>query len=135
MVRARLAENVQSLRGKREDIYTSWMPRSVRPIVSRVVLFVMLLTFLSPNLGWQMTASHDELQHALVHDPDHGDDDHHEAHGLVGHLLTHMPMSISAIFSVPLVAARNTPLDAGQFTFSPGVRDALFRPPQFHHFV
>lgn len=71
---------------------------------SRVVLAAMLITFLSPGLGWQLVATHDELEHAFGHPapvPAHDDGgaaehEHHDAHGFIGHLLGHLPAFLSA---------------------------------------
>lgn len=85
------------------------MTPRLRLLTSRLLLAVMLLTFLSPNFGWQVVAGHDLLSHEAVaeavehsphdHDGDHdGHDqppphghDHEDAHSMIGHVLSHMP--------------------------------------------
>jgi hypothetical protein len=88
------------------------MPLRLHLLTRRLLLTLMLLTFLSPGFGWQMVASHDLLEHPGVtagqdhpeHDDHHGHDDHedppathghehsHEdAHSMIGHVLGHMP--------------------------------------------
>lgn len=72
--------------------------------VARVLLTVALITFLSPSLGWQLVATHDELEHMSAHVASHDlhDDsgnrehEHHDAHGFIGHLFGHLPVFLSA---------------------------------------
>jgi len=77
---------------------------------SRLVLAAMLLTFLSPSFGWQLNATHDEIEHGFAnaigehhHDGDSGTSDDHEgeAHGAIGHLLGHLPAFLSSSPAVP----------------------------------
>jgi hypothetical protein len=67
----------------------------LRMATARLLVLAMMLTFLCPQLGWQMLASHDELEHVLA-SGDHDSHPHHDhendAHGFLGHLLTHMPL-------------------------------------------
>lgn len=92
----------------------------LRLLTARLLLAVMLLTFLSPNFGWQVVAGHELLGHPAAevadHDPHHDagtrDDhvphghggehdeheraashghDHEDAHSMIGHVLSHMP--------------------------------------------
>ena len=55
-------------------------------------------------MGWQLVATHDELEHASAHvvssqvhdaagDAQH---EHDDAHGFIGHLLGHLPGFLSA---------------------------------------
>lgn len=112
-------------------LYTFAMAEGVHRIVSRILLIVMLSTFLSPHLGWQMTAGHDELEQALLaHDHHHDDEENHAAHGFIGHLLTHMPMSVSATMCAPLVCGCAVQLPDRIFSFSPGIPEPPFRPPR-----
>jgi hypothetical protein len=77
--------------------------------VSRVMLTVMLITFLSPTMGWQLGATHDELEHASAHAASSGvrndagaaEHEHDEAHGFIGHLLGHLPACLSAPPTLP----------------------------------
>ena len=72
--------------------------------VSRVTLTAMLLTFLSPSMGWQLVATHEELEHASSHvtpahvheDAGDSEHEHHDAHGSIGHLLGHLPAFLPA---------------------------------------
>jgi hypothetical protein len=107
------------------------MSCSLHAIASRILFIVMLSTFLSPNLGWHMTTSHDQLEHATTHhDQDHDEGDQHDPHAFIGHLLTHMPMSITATFFDPLSPAPTAQLTAPQFSFSPSIPEPPFRPPR-----
>jgi hypothetical protein len=69
----------------------------------------MLITFLAPGFAWQGSATHDEIAHASTapapHDQDHGPADHDdEAHGVIGHLLGHLPAFVSSLPTLPVVA-------------------------------
>ena len=78
-----------------------------------------------------MTVGHEELEQALiVHDQHPDEDDGHGAHGFIGHLLTHMPMTVSAIISAPLHSGSTGQPVARTFSFSPGVPEPPFRPPR-----
>lgn len=90
------------------------MTPSLRLLTCRLLLALMLLTFLSPDFGWQVVAGHDALAHMAAEGDDHGHghdhDDHHEAvlageasghdhedaHSMIGHVLSHMPATPSA---------------------------------------
>lgn len=82
--------------------------------VVRVLLALMLATFLSPSFGWHVHAGHHEIEAATQpHDHGHGHGDHPsgtqgdiDAHASIGHLLGHLPMQLmqSALF-IPSVEA------------------------------
>lgn len=116
--------------------------------VSRLLLVVMLCTFLSPSFAVAMVSTHDQLEHISVqlaaeieHDHhDEGDHDatapaaheheHEEAHGFIGHLLGHMPVVMSddaAVFFPPVLQAH---LSAPKTTISFTLLDPPFRPPR-----
>ena len=72
---------------------------------------MMLLTFFAPGFGWHAHATHEEIAHGsanvAAHHHDHESDaaDHHDdAHTTIGHLLAHMPASLSNITTLPVVA-------------------------------
>ena len=112
-------------------LYTFVMAEGTRRNVSRILLIVLLLTFLSPHLGWQMTAGHDEFEQLLtLHDQHQDDEENHSAHGFLGHLLTHMPMSVSATMCAPLVCGCTVQLPDCMFSFSSGIPEPPFRPPR-----
>ena len=97
--------------------------------VARLLLAVMLTTFLSPSFAWHMRADHHEIlgeahsEHDHDHDVDHPDeatDDPVDAHASIGHLLGHLTMQ-SSRFEVlvlacddiaPLADVRSPPLVA-----------------------
>lgn len=71
--------------------------------MSRVLLALMLATFLSPSFAWHMHAQHHEIatEAKAGHGHDH-DGDHHaasngagDAHASIGHLLGHLTMQMS----------------------------------------
>jgi hypothetical protein len=93
------------------------MSRRLRQRIARFTLAVMLVTFLSPTLGWAMLATHDELSHraaalpepevdhdhAMPEDHDHGlpsGHDHADPHSFIGHLFSHMPFSLADGFEL-----------------------------------
>ena len=73
------------------------------------MLTAMLITFLSPTMGWQLVATHDELEHASAHAASSGvrdaagpaEHEHDDAHGFIGHLLGHLPGVLSAPPTLP----------------------------------
>lgn len=114
-----------------------------------MTLLLMLATFLSPSLGWQMVAvhEHDEYagHHVAVFEHQHDHDAHHDAvddrdesavpdahldaHSMMGHLLGHMPASLVHIHPFVAPTGRmvlNAPPPDGM---SQAIPDRLFRPP------
>jgi len=65
-------------------------------MIVRMLLALMLATFLSPGFAWHMNADHRTvLGHMHDHDddPSHADDDSHaDAHASIGHMLGHLSM-------------------------------------------
>lgn len=100
----------------------------------RALLFVMLATFLSPSLGWQLIASHDQLGHAggSLAIADHADehDDHSDAHSSIGHVLTHMPIDLGATTTIRLSLGKESELLSPQFSLHDTPPEAPFRPPR-----
>ena len=91
------------------ECYTSDMFQRLSGSVSRIMLTAMLITFLSPGFGWHVNATHHEIEHGAVaaHQHDHDSDAaHHEddAHGVIGHLLGHLPAFLSSSPAIPRVA-------------------------------
>jgi len=101
---------------------------------SRLVLAAMLFTFLSPSFGWQVNATHDEIEHAFAdvaveqgHEHGSGTSDDHEgeAHGAIGHLLGHLPAFLSSSPAVPDVP----PVSSYFAEIAPQWHRIAFEPP------
>lgn len=111
--------------------------------VSRVVLAAMLITFLSPTLGWQLVATHDELEHAFGHPMpvqahDEGgaaEHEHHDAHGFIGHLLGHLPAFLSAPPTLPKADQASSIFIDVAPVVAHVVLEPPFRPPRFSSFA
>lgn len=112
------------------------MTSSVRILTARVLLFAMLATFLSPSLGWQMVASHEQLEHAGVvvsvagHDHDDDQDDHADAHSSIGHVFTHMPIDLAATTTIRFSPGNECELLSPQFSIHDTPPESPFRPPR-----
>lgn len=112
------------------------MSFSIRLLTSRILLFAMLATFLSPSLGWQMVASHEQLEHAgmaiSVAGHDHGDnhDEHADAHSSIGHVLTHMPIDLVATTTIRFPPGSESAMPSPQFSYHDTPLESPFRPPR-----
>ena len=112
-------------------------------MIARLMLSVMLATFVSPSLSWGMIATHEQLSHGITdigHEAQHGDhhhghghdyhqddDSHQNPHSYIGHLFTHMPVglfSISTLVIQPPTKSRITFLQHPLVTvdFAPPLR-------------
>jgi hypothetical protein len=99
----------------------------------------MLITFLSPALGWDALATHHELEHAhdnvdAAHSHDSSTQDHHddsEAHGVIGHLLGHLPVCFSALPAVPTSAAASSVCPYLAADFPRVSLEPPLKPPRF----
>lgn len=127
------------------------MTPSLRLQTSRLLLALMLLTFLSPSFGWQIVAGHELLERAAVaveadhhhgHEHDHHDaaptdasltheHEHEDAHSMIGHVLSHMP---ATIFSAPVpLPVPHQPVMLGAellLVLPTSPPDQPYRPPQ-----
>ena len=119
------------------------MNARISTVVSRMLVMVMALTFLSPVLGAQRVTDH-ELAHAATtahaadaahaHDNDadnDGDGDHNDAHSLIGHLLLHMPFFSAGIIQVAfprLMSGEKIPTPLPLPTL--GIPELPFKPPR-----
>lgn len=123
------------------------MRASLRNLTSRLLLSLMLLTFLSPSFGWQMVAGHELLEHSKVgmeeghHDHHHDelfadrpvphDHEHEDAHTMAGHVLSHMPATTFYASlprytpHQPVMRGAEPPLDLPS-----SFPDQPYRPPQ-----
>ena len=80
------------------------MSRHTQKITLRLLLLVMLASFLSPSFGLGLVASHAQLAHMTVgvdadHEhgqpgPQHDTQEHKDAHSSIGHLLTHLSVGL-----------------------------------------
>lgn len=111
------------------------MGHRVYLLTARLTTLVLLATLLSPHFGWQMLASHDELEHVLAHstqgeDARHHHDHENDAHSLLGHLLTHMPLIYTD--AVTLAPIQRSPVEAGVLRVIVHTRaaDPPFIPPR-----
>jgi len=85
------------------------MMRRLVGTLSRMMLTVMLVTFMSPCLGGHLLATHEGMEraaaaqpseHARGEAPSEGHD-HHDLHSLIGHLLGHLPAFTTAPLTLP----------------------------------
>lgn len=114
-------------------------------LTCRITLMLMLLTFLSPTFGWQLTADHEELAHSSQttfvkhnhHHPDHADiislssvHEHEDAHSMIGHMLAHMPMTMVSPFEFVVVRSGMVRHIAPPMSVRLRLPEQPFRPPQ-----
>lgn len=114
-----------------------------RQFFSRLMLAVMLVTFLSPLMGWGMIASHEQLSHSTNgventvfvndhHRPVAPDvtHDHQDAHTSIGHLLTDMPVGMFATPSVGILSVTQVKLPFLNLAILHVDPEPLLRPPR-----
>jgi hypothetical protein len=116
------------------------MLRSLNKSAARLLLAVMLMTFLAPGFGWQANATHDEIALASAHDHDHDRDHHHDsdashhdddAHGAIGHVLGHLPAFLSAATVVAPPAPGFTHFAEVRVQWPRVSLDPPLRPPRY----
>ena len=111
-----------------------------RRIIGRVILVILLATVSSPGFGWDLVAGESDHDHvAFVADGDHlqrghGDEHdhglHHAGHDRVGHMLSHMPATVS------LLDVNTPPAPGGDWdpailpVFLREVSNRVLRPPR-----
>lgn len=98
------------------------MLKPLRRIVSRIMLLVMLATFVSPSLSWGLVVTHEPSSHGIsgsnheelhgghIHGYNHDEENdvqHENPHSYIGHLFTHMPAGLFSIST--LVIQPQTP--------------------------
>lgn len=116
------------------------MFRQIHSLATRLLLVVMIGTFLSPSLGWGMAASHGQLEHVDLalsvteaehehHDEDEGHE-HHEAHASVGHMLSHLPVDLSSATHLFFGTRSEADLPDLLFSIPHSVFEPPYRPPQ-----
>ena len=117
------------------------MFRRAQKITLRLVLFVMLASFLSPSFGLGLVASHAQLAHMWVgvehagHDhghsgPQHDKQDHQDAHSSIGHLLTHMSVDLLDLPSLGFSPQVQAYLPDQDSLIHHNVTQPPFRPPR-----
>lgn len=113
----------------------------------RLLLAVLISTFMSPSFAWQMIDGHHEttiasaignddhyhqendLHHHHHHDHDgEGDDD--TSHNQIGHLLSHLPVVMQQIKSLPVSPADSSPFPVCKRTFACAAKYPPFKPPR-----
>jgi len=120
--------------------------------ILRLLLVVLISTFMSPSFAWQMIDSHNEttiaslvgnddhhhhendLYHHHHHDDD-GDGDDDTAHSQIGHLLSHLPAMMHDIASLPVSQANSTAFPIFLQVFAYTATDPPFKPPRDFLFV
>ena len=114
------------------------------PVVPRLLLAVLLATFLSPGFGWQVVTSHSgAVTIAAVVAPDEAghdhdaDADHHEsaAHGDIGHLLSHLPGFVHHAAQLPAATAAGIAYPPPQYPYSHADAEPPFKPPRSFPFA
>lgn len=120
------------------------MPARTRQLIARMTFLLMMATFLSPSLGWQMAVVHEhEGRHLVLAEPDHhhvhvsgsghehmaAQEKHEDAHSMMGHLLGHMPLSLTQESHADAAAATMVLNSHPPDGMSEGLPDNRFRPP------
>lgn len=121
--------------------------KNISTSVLRLLLVVLISTFMSPSFAWQMIDSHSEMPSASVAaDADHHENDayhHHDgdgdeddgAHSQIGHLLSHLPAVMHNIAPLPVQQENTTTYSICLRTFSLAATDPPFKPPRAFFFV
>lgn len=123
------------------------MRLSLYRLTCRITLVLMFMTFLSPTFGWQLVADHEELAHSSPtsffeqehHHPEHADiidvssvhgHEHEDAHSMIGHMLSHMPISMVSPFEFAVVRSGMLTHTAPPLSVRLRLPEQPFRPPQ-----
>lgn len=122
--------------------------KGISTFISRLLLVVLIGTFMSPGFAWQMIDSHNEttVASAFADDGHHEDDFHHHhddgagddndiAHGQIGHLLSHLPIVVSDIALLLPAQASSAIFPACARVFAYTANDPPFKPPRNFLFV
>lgn len=118
------------------------MPLTMKTIYQstlRILLVVLIGTFMAPGFAWQMIDSHSELagtsvvvdstvpHESCVHHQHHDDD---AAHGEVGHLLSHLPVFIYEATTIFLPATALVTYPASGAIIAYADAEPPFKPPR-----
>jgi len=119
--------------------------------ILRLLLVVLVSTFMSPSFAWQMIDSHNETtiasllgnddhhhEHDLYHHHHHdedgeGDDD--TAHSQIGHLLSHLPAVMRDIVALPMSVTNSSVFAICIVAFTYTTTDPPFKPPRNYLYV
>jgi hypothetical protein len=104
------------------------------------LIFALLITLLSPHVGWEMVRSGSALDHVASGasavlpaghqlDDGHGHEEQHAHHVCAGHQLSHSPAQLGCSPSVPLIEADESVVAAADIAFSSHIPPGLDRPP------
>jgi hypothetical protein len=117
-------------------------PRLFR-LVSRLLLAVMLATFLAPSFAIGLVGTHEQLEHSIaalagaeISAHDHIDvqqtaqHEHADPHSFSGHVLAHMPMAVSDALSILVRQPNTSVLSEPQIHIPLAIPDMPFRPPR-----
>jgi hypothetical protein len=114
------------------------MLRQTIQSVARCLLVILSLTFAAPGFAWHAHATHEEIAHTSAHhagahhhDHDSNAEDHDaQAHTTIGHLLGHLPASLSSGAVMPSIVPAHSDF-AEPLSERPHISpDPPFRPPR-----
>lgn len=115
--------------------------------VLRLLLVVLISTFMSPGFAWQMIGSHHEAGVTSVlsegHHTHHESDTHHDdgegdidtSHTQIGHQLSHLPAVVFDRISLPAMQDDAAQFYIGTSTIAFTASDPPYKPPRDSLFV
>ncbi len=115
--------------------------KNISTPILRLLLVVLISTFMSPGFAWHMIDSHREMPQKPVtadtgnhesdvyHHHDDGDEDD-DAHGNIGHLLSHLPVVMHGMASLPAPQADSAAYPTSLHTFPHAAVEPPFKPPR-----
>ncbi|MDO8312000.1 MAG: hypothetical protein Q7T25_08680 [Sideroxyarcus sp.] len=114
----------------------------------RLLLVVLIGTFMSPSFAWEMLDSHsEEARLSVMGDADHHDEKieahhhHHDsdggdaAHSQLGHLLSHLPALMHMIELAPVAASTSSRVPTETYSLIQADTAPPFKPPRNFLFV
>ncbi|MBI5890288.1 MAG: hypothetical protein HZB47_06370 [Nitrosomonadales bacterium] len=123
--------------------------KSISTFTLRLLLVVLISTFMSPGFAWQMIDSHNvasfaghddhhhhenDLYHHHHHDDD-GEGDVDTTHSQIGHLLSHLPVVMQDIAPLPVAPADSSAFSACVAEFTYTATDPPYKPPRTFLFI
>lgn len=116
--------------------------RKITTHILRLLLVVLVSTFMSPSFAWQMIDSRNETTIASFsgnddhhHHDDDGEGDVDTTHSQIGHLLSHLPVLMVDIAPLPVVQADASAFSACGIVFTFTATDPPYKPPRTFLFV